>query len=119
MLDDEPSTLKLLEAVIRVYFKDAIILTFADGDLAYQELVRESPDLFTTDINHLGMRGTEILARLAEREAKYPIFVMSGTGITHEECGPELDVLFMPKPFTVDRFKAALNAALHAGLGSP
>lgn len=110
----------MLEAVVRTYVNDATILTFTDAESAYEELTREDPDLFMTDICHLGMSTDEILARLTERNVRYPIFVISSMADRYAEevklsCGPCLDVSFWQKPFTAERFGAAVVAALRRG----
>jgi CheY-like chemotaxis protein len=117
MMNDLRSVLDWLEHVVRLWFKDATILTFTDEESAYQELMREDPDLFTTDICHRGMSVDEVLARLTERRVKFPIFVVSATADRFEEkvrlsCGPELNVSFWSLPITVERFGQAIAAAL-------
>ncbi len=107
MMDDLRSVLEMLESVIRIWFPDATILTFTDAELAYQELMREDPDLFTTDVCHPEPDGDELLRLLTARNVKYPIFVMSAWVKTKEALrpgciGPNLNVTLMPKPFPLD-----------------
>jgi CheY-like chemotaxis protein len=117
MMDHLQSVLDVLEPAIRPYVKDADILTFTDAKSAYQELMREAPDLFTTNICHSGMSVDETLARLTERKVNYPVFVISSNADRFEEevrqsCGPDLKVSFWQKPFHIERFGPAVVAAL-------
>jgi len=117
MLDDLSQMLELIKGVLQHSFKDATILTFTNTELAYQELMREDPDLFTIDICHIGMPVDEVLARLTERRVKYPVFVISAMADRFGEevrlsCGPELNVSFWQKPFRVEPFVQAVSAAL-------
>jgi hypothetical protein len=104
--------LEMLEAGIRPSFKDATILTFTDMDLAYQELIREDPDLFTMGMYRKPTEchgGAELLRLLTERKVKYPIFVMDSQEIKKEQwapgyLGPSLNVTFMRIPGTTKQF---------------
>ena len=93
------------------------ILEFGDALDAWQELSRTAPDLFITDISHIGISCKEMLTRLAERKVKYPIMVVSATLDLYEEdvrrgWGPGLNVSFLEKPVDVERYRTAVEAAL-------
>jgi DNA-binding response OmpR family regulator len=97
----------MLDAVIHSWFPVADIRHFMNGESAYQELLREPPDLFTQDVMHGDPDGDEILRRLTEKDVKYPIFVMSAWARKKEQLrpgclGPNLNVTFFPKPFALD-----------------
>jgi hypothetical protein len=53
--------------MLRFDLPNSFILTFTNAESARQELEREAPDLFTTDINHVGLWFPEMLQRLAAR----------------------------------------------------
>ncbi|MGA3283404.1 MAG: response regulator [Verrucomicrobiota bacterium] len=79
LVDDEADTIRLLESVICDWFKEATVLTFQDGDKAWQELQREDPDILITDLIRPGsMNGWEMISMLAERKVKYPIVLLTG-----------------------------------------
>lgn len=117
-MDDEPPLRAILERIIRSIVSDVSILCFGDANLAWQELMREDPDLFTTDVMHPSATTAEILRWLTAKRAQYPIFVISAWALTKEklpaDCiGPSLDVTFIPKPFTSDEFRRQFVAHLH------
>jgi DNA-binding NtrC family response regulator len=126
IIDDEPSVVDLLERWIPSMISDATILGFVDADLAWQELMREDPDLFITDACHPRLGTDEILHRLTARRAEYPIFVISGNSVAREKLqagciGSDLKVTFMAKPFKLDELRQHLDThlGLVAQLGSP
>jgi CheY-like chemotaxis protein len=111
MLDDEPCFLDCLKLITEGWFRDATILTFGNSRDAMQELTREDPDLFTTDINHVGLCCTEMLQHLAVRRVKYPIFVISASAdsdtakwLVRPLADQGLNLTLLPKPFLVDEF---------------
>lgn len=115
MLDDEPAVLQCLTFVMRLWFKDAVLLTFDSADNATEELAREAPDLFTTDVNHLPPRGYEMLRTLAATGAKYPILVISAFATeeaVREWAGPELNAALLRKPFQMEDLRRELQQRL-------
>jgi len=103
MLDDEPMVLDVLKALIQRCYEDATLLTFTDPEEAWRELLREDPDLFTTDWYHSKLQGEELLHLLAERKVAYPIFLISGSARAQDVmlcAGPDLNVTVLRKPFT-------------------
>jgi len=115
VMDDEPTVLGILATAVRTSFNNATILTFTDANLAYQELIREAPDLFITDVCHLPPDGFEILRLLAARKVKYSVLVVSGFAKAKDVLqydGPDLRVTFLAKPFPQDQFLRAIQAAL-------
>jgi hypothetical protein len=115
-LDDESWISNMLGSYVRRKFKNVLLLTFANGDEAWQELLREDPDLLITDLmndnvpgkrDSSGKSGFELLALLAERNVKYPILVVSGSlakeGVeakARQIAGSTLNISFVQKPFT-------------------
>ncbi len=115
VVDDELLLLELYEVLIRACFKNATVLTFDDGERAWQEILRTAPDLLITDMNRLGLNGAKMLPLLARKKVRFPIFVVSGTATEKDvrECaGSELNVSFMSKPFDVEVFKKYLETTL-------
>lgn len=120
MTDDEPCVLGALRIILGHEFEGAEILTFGDAHKAVRELTREAPDLFITDINHLGISVPDMLARLAQRKVKFPILVVSASvGMWKEEAirswAPGLNVSALTKPFLAETLRDAVAAALRMG----
>ena len=116
VVDDEPRVLEMLERAIRDWLKDVHVLTFQDSDNAWQELSRTDPDFFITDCNLPGLECEQFFSSLAMRKVKYPILVLSESDegfLKLKECllrCPDLNVTFLRKPFTVERFNQELRA---------
>ena len=102
VVDDEPILLQLFESMILQCFKDATVLSFDNGDQAWQELLRKTPDLLVTDMNRGGLNGWKMLPLLAAKKVNFPILVASG-GATEKDvrqcAGSDLTISFLPKPF--------------------
>jgi DNA-binding response OmpR family regulator len=122
LLEDECWLREMLELAIRQCFKDANVLSFDDGDKAWQELLRKEPDLFITDINHPGkLYAGEMLQLLAAKKVKFPILVHSGVATEEEvrQCaGFDLTLSFLKKPYTAEQFYAELSRHLGHGNNS-
>jgi len=108
IVDDEPVSCEIVEAVIRSWVKEVTVRSIHDGMEAWQELVRDDPDFLIMDINRPGLDGVETLQRLAERKVTYPILVVSGClsgmeQLARESSGPNLNVRFLSKPFTMEQ----------------
>jgi DNA-binding NtrC family response regulator len=117
ILDDQEGPRRWHLAVLKDMYEELEIWDFEDSYAAWQELLRTDPDLFITDISHIGISCKEMLTRLAERKVKYPIMVVSATLDLYEEdvrrgWGPGLNVSFLEKPVDVERYRAAVEAAL-------
>jgi DNA-binding NtrC family response regulator len=115
IIDDEPLFLDLYGTFLPEIFKDVTVLLFADGETAWQTILRTTPDVLITDMNRGGLDGWKMLASLAAKKVQFPIFVVSGTAEESEvlKCaGPELTVSFLPKPFDVRLFAKKLESVL-------
>lgn len=128
VVDDEDWMLNLIEACIHSWSEHVTLLMFQNRNDAWQELLRADPNLLITDMNNdnvpgrtqsFGMSGWHMLPLLAERKVKYPILVVSGSfsmsGVESKarQCaGPDLNVSYLPKPFTMERFNLELSKLL-------
>jgi len=117
MVNDEEGPLRSCELVIRRWFKDVTLLSFSDSSEAWQELSRTDPDLLITDDTMPVLGGEEIVRRLADREATYPIVVLSSWGDITERWVMEFairgfNVSLLPVPFDIKSFAKALETAL-------
>jgi DNA-binding NtrC family response regulator len=115
ILDDEPFACDALRMVLQFDLPNAEILTFTNVAAALEELEREDPDLFTTDFEHPGTKGDELLQILAERKAKYPVFVISSYGeslasndFLKRFLDQGLNVSLVSKPFSVEELRSLL-----------
>jgi DNA-binding NtrC family response regulator len=79
LVNDCPEPIQLLELLINDWFPGATILTFQSGEQAWQELLREDPDLLITDMRRENdpMDGWTMVPLLAEKKVKYPIVVVT------------------------------------------
>lgn len=117
LLDDNDVMRDMVAMAIREWFKDLTLLSFADCETAWQELLRTDPDLLITDIVHGGVDGLELVSMLAERRVKYPILVTSGNSSEKEvlrRAGPDLNVAYLRKPYSLESFYRQL--LIHVGL---
>ena len=126
VLDDEEGPRRSCVVMLKSILHHGVeILEFGDALDAWQELSRTAPDLFITDIQHVGISCKEMLTRLAERKVKYPILVISAVLGVYEDSGepvwvqavrcdwsPNLNVSFLSKPYTYKEFRTAFEAAL-------
>jgi CheY-like chemotaxis protein len=128
VVDDSRMLLHGMGDYIRDWLEDTEVLLFQDGEAAWQELSQTDPDVLITDMHRFGMMsGWEMLPLLAERNVKYPILLVTGYG---EENDPQdgktlrdvhdllrgacstLNVTILPKPFTFETFRKALESCL-------
>jgi len=77
IMDEREGPPRILPGIYKHYYKDATVLLFDDAEEAINELSREEPDLFTTHYRHPKFGATVVLRFLAERNARFPIFVFS------------------------------------------
>ena len=131
LVDDEESTHEMVDLVLRESLTDYTLVKFLNRDEAWQELLRQEPDLLITDMlstnvpgrtEYFGMSGGELLQRLAERRVSYPILVVSGSfsisgweAYAKQFARPHLNVSFLTKPYSMDLFQLAVRKCL--GLG--
>jgi CheY-like chemotaxis protein len=113
--------LEMFEVLVRHYFKDVTLLLFSNSNEAWQELAQTDPDLLITDHVMSRLSGTEILQRLVDRKATYPIIFMSGWEtrdllIYVEECASRgLNVTMLDYIFTISEFYKELSKHLGPG----
>jgi DNA-binding response OmpR family regulator len=118
VVDDDADWLKLMEAMIQDWFKDATVLIFQNGNEAWQELLRVDPDLLITDINRSMFAAKDMLPLLAERNVKYPILVVSGVHDKkihkqlRESAGPHLNLTFLTKSVVPEELQKRIHTLL-------
>ena len=125
------SAQKTCPRIVLVDDEDYTLVKFLNCDEAWQELLREQPDLLITDMlstnvprrtEYFGMSGEELLQRLAERRVGYPILVVSGSfsisgweAYAKQFARPHLNVSFLTKPYPMDLFQLAVRKCLGSG----
>lgn len=77
LVDDQHNLALAVGKLLQEWFRQFELLHFENGDDAWEELRQVEPDLLITDWQHPGMDGAEIVARLAKRQAKFPVLMIS------------------------------------------
>jgi DNA-binding response OmpR family regulator len=112
IVDDEAPLRQLLAETVGTFGYDVMLAGTAADALALAELQR--PDAILLDIALPDARGTSVLERLRALRKDVPVIVV--TANTDEEVARETlrrgTVDYVMKPFTVERIKAVLEAAL-------
>ena len=120
VVDDDDDWLKLMEAIIQDWFKDATVLMFRNGNTAWRELLRADPDLLITDIRRPTFPIEDMLPLLAKRNVKYPILILSGVGDKkihrqlRERAGPHLNLTILTKPVNNEELEKHVRTLLAA-----
>jgi len=116
---EEEGPRESINIILRTWFnKDATVVTFADSEMAWQELAQTDHDLLITDYRMSRLSGKEILQRLLDRKATYPIILMSGMETTDllmwvRECASRgLNIKFLNLPFNITLFLKVIAASL-------
>ncbi len=78
VIDDEPSTLKMLRRLLGVYGYS--VLTAGNGEQGLEIFRNELPPMVITDIRMPGMDGIEVLRRLREISPEVEMIVITGHG---------------------------------------
>jgi two-component system response regulator (stage 0 sporulation protein F) len=116
IVEDEDCLLEMLGIMILDKHKSAIVQKFQDSNEAWQELLREDPDILIIDDKMPGLTGEDIVRRLIDRKAAYPIIVVSGWGPTEEWARAYTDkkpnITFLGYPFTVEQLYESLSKYL-------
>jgi|GEM_PF-5726865 len=121
MLDDVEGVLLSLSAVVQILYPNAVILKFTDSIEAWEELLRQPPDLFTTDWQHEGIHGTTFLRLLVAQEVKFPVLVVSSSACVEAVsaiAGGKIDVSLVPKPWEIGVLLGHISRRLGQSLES-
>ena len=111
LVDDEKYMLQLLETYIQSWFDEVDLLQFQNGDAAWRELSQTEPDLLITDWRHPGLDGGELLRKLAEKNARMPVLMITAfdNDCVQEFSATGINITFLQKPFGVAQFWQALD----------
>jgi two-component system response regulator HydG len=117
IVDDEPD---MLENCSRILARQGYACTTAgDGTAALAILERERPDLMLTDFKMPGMDGLALLRRAHELDPALPVIVITGFATIESAVAAVKEGAFdyLPKDFSVDQLRVAVERALrHRGL---
>ena len=112
-VNDEPIILEVLKRMFQNSAVAVALKCFTDSGEAWRELLQTDPDLLITDDAMPGLRGEEIVRRLLERKAAFPIIVMSPWAPTEtwvRECASRgMNITFLAMPFDLESFRKALG----------
>lgn len=116
VVDDETVVLQAMEFVVRSVFPDVNLLQFLDSKEAWLDLSKTDPDLLITDDGMPRLKGKEIVQRLADKKAAYPIIVNSALEPNQEWvrefASQGMNISFMPLPFDVKDYQKLLLSVL-------
>jgi CheY-like chemotaxis protein len=115
VLDNEDLVREFLGTCLESLYRGMEIAEFADGDAAWAELSRKTPDLLITDYEHPGLTCEELLTRLAAMKNPCPVVLDSG----HSKAqvldkfpptipGLNLNLEFVAKPYSFKQMQAVL-----------
>ena len=117
IVDDEPD---MLDNCSRILSRQGYACTTAgDGAAALGVLERERPDVLLTDFKMPGMDGMTLLRRAHEIDPALPIIMITGFATIESAVAAVKEGAFdyLPKDFSVDQLRVAIDRALrHRGL---
>jgi DNA-binding NtrC family response regulator len=117
MMNSELGPLQSWEIIIRDSYKDAELVLFQDSITAWQELSQKDPDLLITATWFFDLKANELVGRLMDRKAAYPIIVMIAYEPeelwVREYASRGLNIRFLSVPFDVATFRNLVAASLN------
>lgn len=122
IMNTELGPLRSCEVVIRHSYTDVELVLFQDSTTAWEQLSQTDPDLLITGTWFPVVRGKEIVERLMDRKAAYPIIVMSAYEpeelSVQEYASRGLNIKFLSMPFDVATFRNLVSASLEISPGT-
>ena len=109
VVDDEPAIRELMAEVLRD--EGYAVVLAADGRQGVDVFVRERPDLVLMDVMMPEFDGREayLAMRALPERVDVPVILMSAAAPVDPA---ELGVVFLPKPFDLERLLRAVETAL-------
>jgi len=121
-VEDNAANLKLVEKIMASH-PDIQLLTAATGEIGVQVARTSSPDVILMDLNLPGISGFQALKLLTEdpMTSHIPVIAVSANAmpIDIERALQAGFLRYVTKPFKVDEFMAALNAAIESSARIP
>ncbi len=116
VVEDDPDISELLEFNLDLNGYDVSI--FSDGNMAYQRILDDLPDLVILDLTLPGMNGFDICRYLRhnDRTRKIPVIMLTArTGENDRHAGLESGAdKFITKPFSIKEILATIQALFTA-----
>jgi signal transduction histidine kinase/DNA-binding response OmpR family regulator len=117
VVDDDPSTVRALEAVFR--YRGYSVRGAGSGEQALAEVERHQPDLLILDLRMPGLSGHDVIRRLKEDQgtADIPILVLTGSA-GPEEQSQALGMgarSVITKPFSENQITSLVREILRDG----
>jgi DNA-binding NtrC family response regulator len=112
VMEDEPNVAKGLEMILN---EEGYAVDLADtGGLALEAFKQRRFDLLVADLNLPDIDGMEVIKKVKEEKPETEVIVITGYGTTATAVtAMKLGVHdFLPKPFTEDQIKTAVDEAL-------
>ncbi len=112
IVDDEPD---MLDNVSRILVKAGYeCLTESDSRKAMGLLESERPDLLLTDLRMPGVDGLKLLRQAHQMDPQMPVIILTAFATIESavEAVKEGAFDYLPKPFSVDQLKLAVERAL-------
>ena len=112
VVDDDPSLLALARAFLKEEYE---VVPFSNGKEALEAAVKIQPDLILTDVLMSGMSGYDFFLNLKRADSplrRIPVIVMSTRENLKNVFDVEAILSFLPKPFTKNELRQAVNLAL-------
>jgi DNA-binding NtrC family response regulator len=117
IVDDEPDMLENCARILtRLGYQ---CVTAENGPTALGESERQRPDVVLTDLKMPGMDGMALMARLHETDPDLPVIMITGFASIESAVAAVREGAFdyLPKSFSVDQLRVAVERALrHRGL---
>jgi FixJ family two-component response regulator len=116
IVDDEEELVENLKIELEAMRPDWKILTFNEGMLAIQEIVKGNVDLVVTDIAMPDMDGYELFWRIKDYNENIPVIMMTGFGydpnhvLVRAKVDGLKDVLY--KPFETEKLVDVIESHL-------
>lgn len=117
ILDDEPSNLEIMAAILRRQGHSILTAEDAEDALFHSRTYPGSIDLVLADVVLRGRTAPEVAGDIDQYRPGVPFLFVSGyswEALRHvfEGAGLAQNHAFLAKPFTVDRLVAEVNAVL-------
>lgn len=111
VVDDEKHMLQLFDLYLHEWFSEVELLLFQNGDAAWEELSRKEPDLLITDWYHPGLDGGEMVRKLAQKQARFPVLMVSAcdNDVIREFNDSKINIVFLQKPFISEHLWRNIN----------
>lgn len=121
IVDDEPSNLEIMAAILRRHGHSTLLAETAEEALSHSRMHPGGIDLVLADVVLRGRTAAEIAGDIDQYRPGVPFLFVSGyswEALRHvfEGAGMPLNQAFLPKPFTVDRLVSEVNAVLDGRL---